>query len=174
MQTSFAESLNRHRLPIVLCLLVLFVTVLAAPQRLAQEQTPAAAAPVETIDLLSWKSRDGRTLAQAMQPQSLAMLVIVDPACEACTKSKDSLRAFKERVEESKIKYFILMVPSDNDTSKYLAFADSLKLDAEVFVWSNSEAKPSAPIATMPAMSHLLISSEGGVANKWSGIPPKF
>jgi hypothetical protein len=170
MKTRFAKFL-------ALWAVVLCITALATgPQHgsaLAQDPTSAAAL-IENVDLGSWQSRDGRTLFEVMKQHSLALLVIVDPNCATCTKAQADLRDLRDRTEKAKIKYFVLMIPSESDTSKYFAYADSLKLDAEAFVWSNKETKPLAPVATMVAPSHLLVSSEGHVAKKWAGIPEKF
>ena len=67
----------------------------------AAAQEPAAASAGETIDIRSFKARSGRTLFEAMKEHPLAMLVVVDPNCGACTEVKDSLRALRERVEKN-------------------------------------------------------------------------
>jgi hypothetical protein len=176
MKIRSTEFLNKRRLLLALCVAVLCLSapIIGPQDSSALAQDPAVAAVVETIDLTSWQARDGRTLAQVMKSQSLAMMVLVDPNCGDCTKAQSSLRDLRDRVEGSKIKYVILMIPTETDVTKYFAYADSLKLDAEAFVWSNSEAKPPAAVTTMSAPSHLLVSSEGGIANKWAGIPAKF
>lgn len=168
-----AESVNKRRLLIALCVVVLGIAALVAgPQNssaLAQDPTS-----IETIDLDSWKTRDGRPLSDVMKSHSLAMLVLVKPGCETCTRAQSDLRNLKDRVEKSKIKYFVLMIPSDSDTSKYFSYADSLGLDTEVFLWSNRETNPAAPVGTMPVPSHLLVNNQGQIANKWPGLPTKF
>ena len=176
MKIRFTRLLNKHKLLLTSSVAALCLTtpINGLQERSVLAQDPAVAAVVETIDLTSWRARDGRTLAQVMPAHSVAMFVLVDPNCEACTKDRSSLRDLRDRVEESNIKYFILMIPAETDVAKYFAYADSLKLDAESFVWSNNEAKPPASLTTMSAPSHLLISSEGGIANKWTGIPAKF
>jgi hypothetical protein len=71
--------------------------------------------------------------------------------------------------------YYVLMIPDGTDTQKYFSYADSLKIDAEAFVWSNAEVKASTTLTTMPVPSHVLISTnrfEGRIANKWAGVPP--
>jgi hypothetical protein len=68
----------------------------------ASTQDPAGTA-TETIDLLSFKSRSGGTLAQVMKQHSLAMVLLVDPNCATCASSTDTLRALRDRVEQSKI-----------------------------------------------------------------------
>ena len=155
-------------------LVALAVVVLSGTGALAQTtaQDPSAAAG-ETIDLLSFRSRSGGTLADAMKQHSLAMVVLVDPNCSTCTLSKDTLAALRERVEQAKIPYYIVMIPDSTDTDKYFAFADSLKLGAEAFVWSNAGAKPPASLTTITKPSHLHVTSEGLIVKKWAGIPEK-
>jgi len=124
----------------------------------------------ETIDLRSVKDRNGRTLAEAIKVKSLAMVVVVNPNCGACTTAKDSLRSLRERAEKAGFVYYVLMIPDGSDTQKYFAFADSLNLKAESFVWSTADAKPPASLVTMTVPSHLLLTNEGLVVDKWLGI----
>ena len=155
-------------------LVALAVVVLSGTGALAQTTTQdPAAAGGETIDLLSFRSRSGGTLADAMKQHSLAMVVLVDPNCSTCTLSKDTLAALRERVEQAKIPYYVVMIPDSTDTEKYFAYADSLKLGAEAFVWSNVDAKAPVSLTTMTKPSHLHLTSEGLIVKKWAGIPEK-
>ena len=152
-----------HKLFVALCLVVLCATV-----GLAQDQTGPAIG--ETIDLKSFQTRSGVTLFETMKEHSIAMLVVVDPNCSTCVNVKDSLRTLRERVEKTRIAYYLVMIPDGTDPAKYFSFADSLKLDVESFVWSNADAKPGS-LATMTKPSHLQITNEGLIIQKWSGIP---
>jgi hypothetical protein len=152
-----------HKLSVALCLVVLCATA-----ALAQDLTGPAVG--ETIDLKSFQTRSGRTLFEAMKEHSVAMLVVVDPNCNTCANVKDTLRALRERVEKSRIAYYLVMIPDGTDTQKYFSFADSLKLDVESFVWNNPSAKPGS-LASMTKPSHLQITNEGLIVEKWSGIP---
>jgi hypothetical protein len=155
-------------------LVALAVVVLSGTGALAQTTTQdPSAAGGETIDLRSFRSRSGRTLADAMKQHSLAMAVLVDPNCSTCTLSRDTLAALRERVEQSKIPYYIVMIADSTDTEKYFAFADSLKLGAEAFVWSDADAKPPASLTTMTKPSHFHVTSEGLIVKKFAGIPEK-
>ena len=146
-----------------LCLVVFCVTAGLA-------QDPAGPAVGETIDLKSFQTRSGRTLFEAMKSHSVAMLVVVDPNCGTCTQVKDSLRALRERVEKTRIAYYVVMVPDGSDTEKYFSFADSLKLDVEAFLWTNAGAKPGS-LLSMTKPSHIQITSEGLIVEKFSGVP---
>jgi hypothetical protein len=157
--------LKQRKLFVALCLVVLYAG-------LAQAQDPAGPAVGETIDLKSFQTRSGRTLFQAMKEHSVAILVIVDPNCGECTNVKDSLRALRERVEKTRIAYYVVMIPDGTDAQKYFSFADSLKLDVESFVWNKTDAKPGS-LATMTKPSHIQITSEGLIVEKWSGVPEK-
>ena len=137
---------------------------------LAQAQDPTGPAVGETIDLKSFQTRSGRTLFEAMKEHSVAMLVVVDPNCGDCTAVKDKLRALRERVEKTRIAYYVVMIPDGTDVQKYFSFADSLKLNVESFVWSNADAKPGS-LASIAKPSHLQITSDGLVVEKWSGVP---
>ena len=151
------------------CLLVLCATlgVGLIPTR---AQDPASGPALgDTIDLLSFRTQKGETLAQAIKGHSLAMIVLVNPSCQMCTVSKESLSSLKERVGKPGIPYFVLMVPDNSETEKYFAYADSLKLGAPAFVWSNSESKPPVSIVNMAVPSHLMVTNEGLVVNKWPG-----
>ena len=152
-----------QKLFVALCLAILCAG-------LAQAQDPAGPAVGETIDLKSFQTRSGRTLFEAMKPHSIAMLLVVDPNCGDCTAVKDSLRTLRERVEKTRIAYFVLMLPDGTDAQKYFSFADSLKLGVESFVWSNADAKPGA-LSSMAKPSHLQITNEGLVVEKWPGVP---
>ena len=138
-------------------------------------QTPASAQDGEIIDLRSWSDQKGRTLADANQGHSMALVVLVSPNCDTCTKAKDSIEALRNRATKAGMGYYMLMIPSGTETEKYFSYADSLNSDAESFVWSNAQAKPSATLTTMPVPSHVLISTdrfEGRIVNKWAGVPP--
>jgi hypothetical protein len=172
--------LKKHRIVTTRCLVVLCLTVLAAglmiefPIAQARFEFKSASqdqsATGETIDLLSFRSQKGRSLAEAIKGHSLALIVVVDPNCKTCLTAKDSLRSLRDRVEKSGITYYVLMLPSESDTQKYFAFADSLNLDAESFVWSNANVKPPVSLTTLTAPSHLLVTTEGLVVDKWRGI----
>lgn len=161
--------LKQHKIFVTLCVVVLCVTAGFAQ---TATQDPAGPAVGETIDLKSFQTRSGRTLFEAMKAHSVAMLVIVDPNCGECTNVKDSLRALRERVEKTRIAYYVVMIPDGTDAQKYFSFADSLKLDVESFVWNNPDAKPGS-LATMAKPAHLQITNEGLIVEKWSGVPEK-
>jgi len=166
---NISSALKQHKLFVALCLVVLSVTGGLAH---AFNQDPAAPATEEIIDLKSFQTRNGRTLAEVMMGHSLAMLVLVDPNCSACTDAKDKLRALQERVQTTQIAYYVVMIPDGSDPQKFFSFADSLKLDVESFVWSNADVKP-ASLMLMTKPSHLQVTNEGLIVRKWSGIPEK-
>ena len=156
-------SILKHKTIVLLCLIVFCAG-------LAHAQTTAGPAVGETIDLKSFQTRSGRTLFEAMKEHSIAMLVLVDPNCDTCASVQDTLRALRERVEKTRMAYYVVMIPDGTDPQKYFSFADSLKLDVESFVWSNAGVKPGS-LATMTKPSHLQITNEGLIVQKWSGIP---
>ena len=160
----FTSILKQHKLFVALSLVVLCATV-----GLAQDSTTGPAVG-ETIDLKSFQTRSGRTLFEAMKEHSVAMLVVVDPNCGTCANVKDTLRTLSERVEKARIAYYVVMIPDGTDPAKYFSFADSLKLDVESFVWNNASAKPGS-LASMTKPSHLQVTNEGLVVQKWSGVP---
>ena len=149
---------------VVLCLLAVgFVTALQA-----QDGT-------EVIDLRSWRDQKGRTLADVNQGHSMALVVLVSPNCDTCAKAKDSIENLRQRAEKAGMGYYLLMIPDGTDTQKYFSYADSLKIDANAFVWSNADVKASATLTTMPVPSHILLSTdrfEGRIENRWAGVPP--
>jgi hypothetical protein len=125
----------------------------------------------DTIDLLSWRDRKGRTLAEVNGKRSLALVAFVTPNCDSCTKTKDAMQALRERAGKANIAYYVLMIPNGTDTQQYFSYADSLKIDAESFVWSNADVKAPASLVSMPAPSHVLLTNDGLVVNKWTGVP---
>ena len=164
-------SSKNRRILIALCALLCVSGVFAHVK--AQEITTGPAVG-ETVDLMLFRSRSGQTLAQTLKTHSLAMLLLVDPNCSTCVSTKDSFDALRERVQKTtQIDYFIVMISDGTDTKKYFDFADSLKLGVEAYVWSNPDAKPPASLLTMPKPSHLQITSEGLIVQKWSGTPAK-
>jgi len=154
-------SILKHKTIVALSLIV-FCAELAHAQ-----SGPAVG---ETIDLKSFQSRSGSTLFEAMKQHSVAILVLVDPNCSTCVSVKDTLRSLSERVEKSRIAYYVVMIPDGSDPQKYFSFADSLKLDVESFVWSNADAKPGS-LVMMTKPSHLQVTNEGLIVEKWSGVP---
>jgi type IV pilus biogenesis protein CpaD/CtpE len=155
--------LKQQKLFIAICLVVFCAG-------LAHGQDPAGPAVGETIDLKSFQTRSGITLWQAMRQHSIAMLVLVDPNCGDCANVQDTLRALRERVEKTRIAYYVVMIPDGSDPQKYFSFADSLKLDVDSFVWNSTDAKPGS-LASMIKPAHLQITNEGLIVQKWSGIP---
>jgi hypothetical protein len=154
-------SILKHKTIVALCLIV-FCTGLA--------QAQSGPAVGETIELKSFQSRSGSTLFEAMKQHSIAILVLVDPNCGTCVSVQDTLRTLRERVEKSRIAYYVVMIPDGSDPQKYFSFADSLKLNVESFVWSNADAKPGS-LVTMTKPSHLQVTNEGLIVEKWSGVP---
>jgi hypothetical protein len=154
-------SILKHKTIVALCLIV-FCTGLA--------QAQSGPAVGETIELKSFQSRSGSTLFEAMKQHSIAILVLVDPNCGTCVSVQETLRTLRERVEKSRIAYYVVMIPDGSDPQKYFSFADSLKLNVESFVWSNADAKPGS-LVTMTKPSHLQVTNEGLIVEKWSGVP---
>jgi len=165
-------SANRKQYRILIALCAVFCLSGVFTQAKAQDLS-AGPAVGETVDLLSFRSRSGQTLAEALKQQSLAMLVLVDPSCGTCTATKDDMEALRERVQKNRIAYFVVMIPNGTETQKYFEFADSLKLGTESFVWANADVKPPASLLTMTKPSHLQVTGEGLIVQKWSGTPPK-
>jgi len=147
-----------------LCLLAVgFVTALRA-----QDGT-------EVIDLRSWRDQKGRTLADVNQGHSMALVVLVSPNCDTCAKAKNSIENLRQRAEKAGMGYYVLMIPDGTDAQKYFSYADSLKIDADAFIWSNADAKASTTLTALPVPSHILLSTdrfEGRIADKWAGVPP--
>jgi hypothetical protein len=162
---------NRKPYKTLIALCALLVSGVFA--NIKAQEVSAGPAVGETVDLLSFRSRSGNTLAEALKQYSLAMLVLVDPNCGSCTATKESMNALRERVEKNRIAYFVVLIPDGSETQKYFEFADSLKLGTESFVWCNSAAKPPAALLTMTKPSHLQVTSEGLIVEKWFGTPPK-
>lgn len=134
----------------------------------ALQDGPTAA---ETMDLLSWRDRNGRTLKDASNQYGLSLIMVVSTNCETCADAKDAVQALRERAVKAGMAYYVLMIPDGTDPQKSFSYAESLKIDAEAFVWSNAEAKPPALITSLAVPSHLLMTREGLVVNKWVGIP---
>ena len=147
-----------------LCLLAVgFVTALRA-----QDGT-------EVIDLRSWRDQKGRTLADVNQGHSMALVVLVSPNCNTCAEAKNSIENLRQRAEKAGMGYYVLMIPDGTDTQKYFSYADSLKIDADTFVWSSTDVKASATLTALPVPSHILLSTdrfEGRITDKWAGVPP--
>ena len=161
--------LQQRRSLVAKCLLVVCAT-LGVGLISTRAQDPASGPALgDTLDLLSFRTQKGETLAQAIKGHSLAMIVLVNPSCQTCTMSKESLKSLKERVGKPGIPYFVLMVPESSETEKYFSYADSLKLDAPAFVWSNAESKPPISLLTMAVPSHFMVTNEGLVVSKWPG-----
>ena len=161
------RPLSKHIAVSFVLLCLLGVGVIAQAQTNIQDG-------IEVIDLNSWRDQKGRTLADVNQGHSMALVVLVSPNCDTCAKAKNSIENLRERAKKAGMAYYVLMIPDSTDTQKYFSYADSLKFNAESFVWSNAEAKPSATLTTMPVPSHVLLSTdrfEGRIVNKWTGVP---
>jgi len=99
------------------------------------------------------------------------MVLLVNPSCGTCTSAKENFRTLRERVGKPGIPYYLLMIPDGSDTQKYFSYAESLKIDAESFVWANTQMKPPTSLVTMAVPSHFLLTNERLVVNKWPGTP---
>lgn len=161
--------LKQRRSLVAMCLLVVCATMVIGLVSTRAQDPASGPALGDTIDLLSFQTQKGVTLAQAIKGHSLAMILLVNPNCQTCTMSKESLNSLKDRVGKPGIPYFVLMVPDSSETAKYFAYADSLKLDAPAFVWSNAGSKPPVSLVTMAVPSHLMVTNEGLVVEKWPG-----
>jgi hypothetical protein len=157
---------------VIFCVATLVTTSDRAQAKLESIQDKTGPALGDTIDLLAWSTRDGRTLAQVIKGHSLAMLLVVNPSCGTCTDAKDGFSTLRERVGKPGIPYYVLMIPDSTDTQKFFSYADSLKLNVDVFVWSSKEMKAPTSLSTMAVPSHLLVTNEGLVVNKWPGTTP--
>ena len=165
---------NRLRRHPVLFLLILCVATLMVDSEHSQATVQDKNGPAlgETIDLNSWRTRDGRTLAKVNEGHSLAMVLLVNPSCGTCISAKEDFRTLRERAGKPRIPYYVLMIPDSSDAQKYFSYVDSLKLGAEAFVWSNAEVKPLPSLVTMAVPSHLLVTNEGLIVEKWPGTTP--
>jgi hypothetical protein len=165
-----------HTHPILFAVIFCLVALLAGSQRaqatLENVQDKNGPALGDTIDLSSWRTRDGRTLEKVNQGHSLAMILLVNPSCGTCASAKENFRTLRERAGKPGIPYYVLMIPDSSDVQKYFSYADTLKLGAESFVWANAEAKPLTSLVTMAVPSHLLVTNEGLIVEKWPGTTP--
>jgi hypothetical protein len=168
MSTSPRKSLALFSSLALLTGLIIWSQLPTARAEAIQDARPAVG---DTIDLKSWTDRKGRTLADVNGKQSLALVAFVAPNCDACLKSKDDMESLRQRAAKANIAYYVLMIPQSTDVQSYFAYADSLKIGAEAFVWSNSDAKPPVSLTTMAGPLHLMVTNEGLVANKWPGVP---
>jgi hypothetical protein len=160
--------LKTPKVLILQAVVILFVTSLA----LGSQDPSSGPALGDTINLSSFQGRDGRSLAEIIKGHSLAMVVLVNPSCTTCTATKDTMRNLRERVADPGIPYYVLMIPDSSETQKYFSYADSLNLKADAFIWVAKDVKAPSSLALIPAPSHLLITNEGLVVNKWIGTTP--
>ena len=154
---------------------VSFVVIcLFAVGLIAQAQTTSDG--IEVIDLRFWNNQKGLSLAHVNEGNSMALVALVSPNCDTCAKSRNAMEELRERAKKAGIAYYVLMIPDGTDTNKYFSYADSLKINAESFVWINPEVKASPTLTAMPVPSHVLLSVndryEGRIVNKWAGVPP--
>lgn len=166
-----------NAIALFLLILILCAVAISSNSNRAQAgnalQNQAGPTLGENIDLTSWSTRDGRTLAQIIKGHSLAMVLLVNPACGTCAEARDGFRTLRDRAGKPGIPYYVLMIPDNNDRQRFFSYADSLKLDADSFVWSNSQTKAPTALAMMAVPSHLLVTNEGMVVEKWPGTTPK-
>ncbi len=172
-----SKRLQKHEFLIVLSMVIFSIALAIAPERAQAtfESPQDRTGPTlgETIDLTSWSTRDGRALSEVIKGHSLAMVLLVNPSCGNCTSAKENFRTLRETAGKPGIPYYVLMIPESSDAQqKYFSYVDSLKLGAESFVWANSQAKPQASLVTMAVPSHLLVTNEGLIVNKWPGTTP--
>ena len=130
----------------------------------------------EVLDLRSWTDQKGRTLADVNQGHSMALVIMISPNCYECTTpQKATIELLREHAKKAGMGYYMLMIPPyPADTERYFSFADSLKLDVESFVWSNTAVRASLALEHMMIPSHMLLTTdrfEGRIIRKWQGIP---
>ena len=164
------KSLLLVQLIVIICIATLSTGSNRTHANFLQDKTGPALG--DTLDLRSWRTRDGRTLADVNKGHSLAMILLVNPSCGTCADAKEAFGTLRERVGKPGIPYYVLMIPEGTDTQKYFSYAESLKIDATSFVWSNPQVKAPTSLATMAVPSHLLVTNEGLVVNKWPGTTP--
>ena len=153
-------------------IVILCVAALVTSSHANSVQDKSGPALGDIIDLTGWSTRDGRTLAQVIKGHSLAMILIVHPSCGTCANAKDGFRMLRQSVGKPGVPYYVLTIPEGTDVEKSFSYAESLKIGAEVFVWSSTETKAPTSLATMAVPSHLLVTYEGLVHNKWAGTTP--
>ena len=163
------RSLTKHIAVSFVVLCLLGIGLIAQAQTNVQDG-------IEVIDLRFWTNQKGLSLAHVNQGHSMALVVLVSPNCNTCAKSRNAMEELRESAKKAGIAYYVLMIPDGTDTQKYFSYADSLKINAESFVWMNPDVKASPTLTTMPVPSHVLLSIndrfEGRIANKWAGVPP--
>ena len=137
----------------------------------ARREGPASGPLIgDRIDLAIPKERNGRTLAEAVRGSSFCMIAIVDPHCAACKAATGQMRGIDRRLRKPGVPYFVLMLSDSSDTASYFQYASSLGVgSSEAFVWSMLEAQAPSSLSQMVVPSHLLLSKDGIVVNKWPG-----
>ena len=130
------RSLTKHIAVSFVVLCLLGVGLIAQAQTNVQDG-------IEVIDLRFWIDQKGRTLADVNQGHSMALVVLVSPNCDTCAKAKSSIEELRASAKKAGIGYYVLMIPDGTDTQKYFSYADSLKIDAESFVWSQPRGQSS-------------------------------
>lgn len=123
----------------------------------------------ETIDLKVPKGRDGRSLAEVVGNSPFCMIAVVDPHCPACKAAESEMSGVNNRLTNAGIPYFIMILGSTNSASEYFAYADSLNLSSKAFIWRTDESQPPPSLHEMVIPSHLLLSRDGVVVDKWPG-----
>ncbi|MCU1265235.1 MAG: hypothetical protein JWM21_1553 [Acidobacteria bacterium] len=125
----------------------------------------------EQIDLRPLKNKDGSPLAGRIGSR-LNMLVLIDPQCGACQAAADQLRSVREQITARGVPYYMVSITSTVPRADYFSYASGLNLDAEAYLWTMNEAKPSAELYSMVLPSHILVDAQGRIVRKWPGTSP--
>lgn len=137
----------------------------------ARREGPASGPLIgERIDLAIPKERNGRPLGEAARGSSFCMIAIIDPHCAACKVATTQMRGIERRLRTPGIPYFVVMLSDSSDSASYFQYASSLGVSSsETFVWDMLEAPVPSSLSQMIVPSHLLLSKDGIVVNKWPG-----
>lgn len=125
------------------------------------------------IDLARLVDKDNISLDRSIGERPV-MLVPIVPECGMCILANDQMRIVKQGIEAVGITYCLVLITPSDRASEFFDYADLFQLeDSTAYKWNFTNGPPREELLTITTPSHILVSNQGIVIQKWPGSSSK-
>lgn len=126
----------------------------------------------ERIDFSALRSRDDRTMSDALLEREFSMLVVVDPICQSCARATGYMQKVRDEIVKRGGAYYVVTFARQQQPPALLDYTDSLNLNVRGFAWHHAKAAHPASLDKILVPAHILVDKNQTVRGVWPGASP--
>jgi hypothetical protein len=123
----------------------------------------------DSIDFSAMRSRDDRSLSDALQERELSMLVLVAATCETCKHTTGYMQQVRDEMAQRGVGYYLITIDRRERPEELFDYADSLKLNVRSFRWVYEQFGDPKTFDKIIVPAHLLVDRNQVVRGVWPG-----